>query len=473
MKSAALVFPNQLFASGPSLRPGSPIYLVEDLRFFSDFTFHKQKLVLHRASMKAYQDFLANKGFEVRYLEYAHLAPSHSLFDILSKENFGEITTLDPVDAPLEARLREGAARAGFQLTFLENPGFICKPSEIREYFQDAKRFYQTKFYQHQRRRLDILMEGDKPVGGRWTYDTANRRKLPKGTKVPPLTTLAENPYVIEARQYVTVNFPDNPGSLETFIYPVTHEAARRWLHDFVERRLVNFGEFQDAISASEPYIFHSLLSPLINIGLLTPLEVLDAALAYAREQPVPLNSLEGFVRQVLGWREYVRAVYVLAGEKQRTANFWGHTRNLPEAFYTGDTGIEPVDTVIRRVLHTGYAHHIERLMVLGNFMLLCEIDPDEIYRWFMELFIDAYDWVMVPNVYGMSQFADGGLIMTKPYLSGSNYLRLYWRFIEKHRDYFAKNPRLAPMLKNLHRMAPERRTSIYHAAEALLAKLH
>ncbi|MFZ2086967.1 MAG: FAD-binding domain-containing protein, partial [Desulfobaccales bacterium] len=198
-----------------------------------------------------------------------------------------------------------------------------------------------------------------------------------------------------------------------------------------------------------------------------------------------PLNSLEGFVRQVLGWREYVRAVYLLAGEGQRRANFFGHTHPLPPGFYEGTTGIPPLDTVIQRVLATGYAHHIERLMVLGNFLLLCEVDPREVYRWFMDLFIDSYDWVMVPNVFGMSQFADGGLMMTKPYFSSSNYLRkmsdfpegdwcglwdaLYWRFVGKNQDYLAKNPRLVPMLRYLDRLTPEKRRTLLKTAEDFL----
>jgi deoxyribodipyrimidine photolyase-related protein len=488
MTVAALIFPTQLYATHPALTPDKPVYLAEDPRFFSDFAFHQQKLALHRASLKAYHDFLDRKGFEVIYLEHAEITAPDSLFARFKKDGMGEIITLDPEDQTLLRRLQDQSAGTGVKLTMRNSPGFLCTFKDLRDHFQKAGKFNQTRFYRYQRRRLNILMEGDKPAGGRWTYDTANRRKLPKGMAVPPLPAAPENPYVTEAKDYITGNFPDNPGSLETFIYPVTHDGARRWLEDFVERRLAAFGDYQDAIAASEPYLFHSVLSPLINTGLLTPQEVIAAALAQARRNTVPLNSLEGFLRQIIGWREYVRAVYVLAGDKQRTANFWGHTRKMPPAFYRAETGIDPVDTVIKRLLRTGYLHHIERLMVLGNFMLLCEIDPGEVYRWFMELFIDAYDWVMVPNIFGMSQFADGGLIMTKPYLSGSNYLRkmsdfapgpwcdiwdgLYWRFITKHRDYFAKNPRLTPMVKNLDRLNQGRRCRIFDAAETFLASL-
>jgi deoxyribodipyrimidine photolyase-related protein len=295
-------------------------------------------------------------------------------------------------------------------------------------------------------------------------------------------------PYTSAARNYVSLKFHGHPGETSRFLYPVTHDAAQSWLKDFLTHRLGHFGDYQDAISAREPYLFHSLLSPLLNIGLLTPQQVLEATLAFAKEHPVPLNSLEGFVRQVLGWREYVRAVYLLAGEQQRAGNFWKHHRDLPGAFYTANISIPPVDTIIRRLLATAYAHHIERLMVLGNFMLLAEIDPGAVYRWFMEMFIDAYDWVMVPNIFGMSQFADGGLIMTKPYVSSSHYLLkmsdypagpwcdiwdgLFWRFIEKHRDYFQKNPRLKPLVRILNRMPTDRLRELIGSAEEFLANL-
>ena len=207
----------------------------------------------------------------------------------------------------------------------------------------------------------------------------------------------------------------------------------------------------------------------MMNSGLLTPQFIIDEALNYASNHEIPLNSLEGFIRQIIGWREYIRAVYEVKGKEERTKNYWGFTRKIPASFWDGSTGIDPIDYTIKKVLATGYCHHIERLMVLGNFMLLCEFDPDEVYRWFMELFIDSYDWVMVPNVYGMSQFADGGLIASKPYISGSNYLMkmsdykkgewqkvwdgLFWRFMHRHRTFFLQNPRLGMLVRTFDKM--------------------
>lgn len=234
--------------------------------------------------------------------------------------------------------------------------------------------------------------------------------------------------------------------------------------------------------------MFHSLVSSSLNIGLLGPREVLEAVMESGRKRRLPLNAREGFLRQVMGWREFVRALYVLEGVKQRNSNFFGCDNPMPEAFYHGTTGVEPVDNTIRRLLATGYAHHIERLMVLGNFMLLCEIDPAEVYTWFMELFIDSYDWVMAPNVYGMSQFADGGLMVSKPYVSSGNYLLkmsdyprgdwrhiwdgLFWRFLDKRRGYFTTNPRTRLMASHLERMDAGTLRDHVRRAEAFLEKL-
>jgi deoxyribodipyrimidine photolyase-related protein len=492
MRQTTIIFPHQLFDPHPALHRERAVYLVEDQLFFSDslnpIKFHKQKLLFHRASLAAYGKLLEQRGYRVHYLGFARDEGMAYLFDRLREDGVTELYAVDPVDVTLESRLQQEAGTAAIKLHFLETPGFLCTPEELRAYFGESPRFHQTKFYQDQRRRLDILMEGDKPVGGRWTFDTLNRQRLPRQIQIPAIPAAPVTPDIAEAGQWVSSNFPDHPGSLDNFIYPVTHAGAQSWLEDFLKHRLSRFGDYQDSISAKEPFLFHSVLSPLLNVGLLTPWQMLDATLAFAQEHPVPLNSLEGFIRQIVGWREYVRAVYVLSGERQRSMNFWHHERPLPRSFYTGTTGIEPVDTVIRRLLASAYAHHIERLMVLGNFLLLCETDPREVYRWFMEMFIDAYDWVMVPNVFGMSQFADGGLIMTKPYLSSSNYLLkmsdysagpwcriwdgLYWRFVSRHRDHFAGNPRLKPMVGMLARMDETRLKDILGAAEEFLENL-
>jgi deoxyribodipyrimidine photolyase-related protein len=342
-----------------------------------------------------------------------------------------------------------------------------------------------THFYIAQRKRLKILVREEKPTGGKWSFDRENRRKIPKDIRIPARPSPESDRFIEEAKRYVEKHFPENPGSVDDFFYPVTHKASERWLKDFLREKLDFFGDYQDAILKDEPFLFHSVLTPMLNIGLLTPDQIVKETLAYAEEHSVPLNSLEGFIRQIIGWREFMRAVYVLKGEEERTTNFFQHKRKLPESFYDGTTGLAPVDAVIQRLLQYAYTHHIERLMILGNIMLLCEIDPDEVYRWFMELFIDASDWVMVPNVYGMSQHADGGLITTKPYISSSNYIRkmsdfaegewcriwdgLYWRFIDHHRDFFRKNPRMKVMINQIDRMGREKLKRHLAIADAFL----
>lgn len=346
---------------------------------------------------------------------------------------------------------------------------------------------FQTDFYKYQRQSRNILMENKKdPLGGKWTYDDENRLKYPKN-KIPPTVQFSNpNSFYTEAVTYTNKYFPDNYGKLDTdYIYPITYSESKKWLQTFFNTRFIEFGAYEDAIVGNENFLHHSLLTPMLNIGLLTPQLIIDEALQYAGNHKIPINSLEGFIRQIIGWREFIRAVYQLKGNEERTSNYWGFTRKIPASFWNGTTGIEPIDSTIKKVLATGYCHHIERLMVLGNFMLLCEFDPDEVYRWFMELFIDSYDWVMVPNVYGMSQFADGGLMATKPYISGSNYLMkmsdykkgdwqnvwdgLFWRFMHTHRSFFLQNPRLGMLVKTFDKM-PEikQQAHIYNAEQFL-----
>ncbi|MCE1202736.1 MAG: cryptochrome/photolyase family protein, partial [Bacteroidia bacterium] len=271
--------------------------------------------------------------------------------------------------------------------------------------------------------------------------------------------------------------------------YPVSHKAANAWLEDFTSNRLDGFGPYEDAIVGQELSLYHSVLSPLLNIGLLRPETVVEAAVEALGRGEAQLPSVEGFVRQIVGWREFIRGVYVLAGRQERSRNYFGFSHALPEAFYQAATGVEPVDATIRKLHGTAYNHHIERLMVLGNFMLLCEIAPDEVYRWFMEMYIDAYDWVMVPNVYGMSQLADGGLMSTKPYFSGSRYLlsmsdyskggwagiwdALFWRFIHRHRDKLKSNPRIGMLSGSFDRMALQKQSALLENAERFLQSLH
>ena len=491
MKKAGIIFPHQLFENILFGNDCDKLYLVEEGLFFSQYPFHKQKLAFHRASMKFYEDYLVSQGKKVMYIDAdQRMADVRELIDQLAQNGLRTLEIIDPVDNWLGKRIRSAAEKAGIVVESLGSPMFINTKAETVSFFEGKKFYRQTDFYKKQRKKHQILMEAsNKPMGGKWTLDSENRKKYPAG-EVPPAVVFPDsNRYYKEAIAYTEKHFTDHYGLLSKEIrYPCTFEEAKQFCQQFLEQRFHGFGAYQDAIVPGQPFLHHSLLSPMLNNGLLTPVYVIDHAVDFAWKHEVPMNSLEGFVRQILGWREFIRGVYEVGGSRQRTRNFWGFHRKIPEAFWTANTGLPPVDQTIETLLDTGYNHHIERLMVLGNIMLLCEFDPDEVHRWFMTLYIDAYDWVMVPNVYGMSQFADGGLMSTKPYISGSNYLMkmghfpkgdwqktwdaLFWRFLNIHRDFFNTNPRLRMLVNSFDKMDASRKNELITRAEKYLGQM-
>ena len=453
--NAVLIFPNQLFENHPAFELDATFFLVEEWLFFDQFKFHQQKLVLHRASMKVYEHFLLKKGFKVQYIEAA--SKKNKCLDVLkdiSNLGFKEIYTIDPIDNWLEKNLKEGIKKNKLSIHFLYSPNFITKTKDAETFFEGKKKYFQTDFYIWQRKHLNVLLDDKKQaIGGKWTFDAENRLKFPKHEIVPSLPKFKESEFIQEAKKYVKKYYSKNYGQIDgPNLFVDNFSDSSSWFKQFLENKLAKFGDYEDAIVENEMILYHSVLTPMLNIGLINPNEIIDQTLAYAKKHEIPLNSLEGFIRQIIGWREFIKIVYQQKGSFQRTHNYWKFTRKIPKSFWTGTTGIEPIDSTIKKILATGYCHHIERLMVLGNFMVLCEFDPDEVYKWFMEMFIDAYDWVMVPNVYGMTQFADGGMMTTKPYISGSNYLMkmsdykkgawqtiwdgLFWRFMHVHRAF-------------------------------------
>jgi deoxyribodipyrimidine photolyase-related protein len=493
-----IVLPNQLFAKHPGLkRKPQLVLLLEDSLFFGDSRypakFHKQKLWLHRATMKRYQGMLEDKGLKTLYLDYGDQPTSLEDALALAKDHASAadtITICDPTDFIFEKRLAAACESQSLAKNILTTPAFLNTRQDNEDFRAGRKRWFMANYYKWQRERLDVLMEDGEPAGGQWSFDEDNRKKVPKKMldSIPSLLEVERDRYDQDACDYVEQHFSDHPGQIDTLYYPTSHRDAEKWLKHFLKHRLECFGDYEDAIVEGESWLWHSVLTPMMNIGLLTPQQVLDATLTHADKHEVPLNSLEGFVRQVIGWREFMRATYQDLGVEMRTTNHWKHERALPDCFYDGSTGIDPIDDTIKRILKTGYCHHIERLMVLGGFMFLCEVDPDHIYRWFMEMFVDSYDWVMVPNVYAMSQHADGGLITTKPYFSGSSYVRkmshyksgewcdawdgLYWRWIWHHHDELAKNPRWAMMCSMAKKMDDEKRDTHLKNAKGFLIKL-
>lgn len=493
MKQANILFPNQLFEMSPLFEVNAPFYIIEEFLFFKQYPFHKQKIAFHRATMKRYADFLRNeKKMEVHYIESTQsISDIRLLIPELKCQGVEKINYIDPVDNWLQKRLMKGCLEGNILTTVFDSPLFLNSKQDLASFFRsDKKKYHQTTFYTEQRKKRNILMESDgKPVGGKWTFDTENRKKYPAKKLPPPIQYPAVDLYYEEAKAYVALHFPKHLGSITDYsLYPTSFEATKDWLNQFFEQRFIEFGIYEDAIVAENSILNHSVLTPMLNVGLITPKEIIEACLLYTEQNNIPINSTEGFIRQIIGWREFIRGVYECRGSEERTTNFWNFKKKIPASFYDGTTGIIPIDVTIKKVLQTGYCNHIERLMVLGNFMMLCEFDPDEVYQWFMELFIDSYDWVMVTNIYGMSQFSDGGLMATKPYISGSNYLMkmsnykkgewqatwdgLFWRFMHTHRDFFLSNPRLGMLVNMFDKMPKEKQQEHLENGERYLLSL-
>ena len=483
-----VILGNQLFAPGQLPPPGDgPVFMAEDVGLCTYEKHHQQKIVLFLAAMRAYADELRAAGYEVRYeqLDPADERPyEEKLADALQAAGETDLVHFEIEDKAMETRLVEFAKSNDLERKELQSPMFSCSREDFAEFAQDKSRLLMGDFYKQQRRRLGVLVDDDgQPAGGRWSFDADNRKKLPRKVTPPDMPWLEPTGHVPDVIALVAETFGDHPGNAAEFAWPTTRAEAREWLDDFIENRLELFGPYEDAMTTRSSTVFHSVLSPCLNLGLLTPGEVIERVVAAA--DSAPLQSIEGFVRQVIGWREFIRGIYREHSERQEQENFWEHERELTPAWYEGTTGIPPLDDAIETAQRYGWTHHIPRLMVLGNLMTLCEIRPQSAHRWFMEMFVDSSEWVMGPNVYGMGLFSDGGIFATKPYICGSNYLvkmsdygkgpwcdivdGLYWRFIDRHRSFFADNPRLALMPRALDRLDDERRARIFAAAEEFL----
>lgn len=489
------LFDPRIFAKNGIDSENTIFFMREDAELASYYKFHKHKIIFFFAAMRTYRDELRSLGYQVHYEELeARKAPSSppkfedSLRAFIKNKKFKSACVFEIEDKFFETRLLQFFKDQSIPLKTLQSPMFLTSREQFQSYLKTTRRPFMKTFYEGQRKRLQILVENTKPVGGAWSYDSENRLALPKGMKTPALPEVVENATVATVSQLVSEKFPSHPGEAQDFWLPVDRGQARKWLKAFLTDRLAEFGPYEDAIAPHSEFVFHSVLTPFLNTGLLTPQEVVAETLKYAKNRDIPLASLEGFIRQVIGWREFIRGIYQNFSEKQDVENFWKHQNKLSPLWYKGETGVPPLDETIRRVLKRGYAHHIERLMVVGSLMVLLEVHPQEAHKWFMEMFIDSSDWVMGPNVYGMALFSDGGVFATKPYICGSNYLRkmggyakgewcdgvdgLYWQFIQQHQDYFLKNPRLSMMAKSCQKITPERWAVLNKAAQELRQKL-
>lgn len=457
MSSTFLILPVHLFHHDillTAIKPIEPsvsrIIILEEPAYFGHhyltMNYNKLKLIYHRATMKYYADYIAKhipSGVALEYVEYKDLMNINTRTGGYAKikKSSNNLKLFNPIDTFLEAKYKK-LFGAKIKIELLETPGFLCTSKDLATYDSSKtskNSYYHASFYTWQRDRIGIL-------AGSKTYDTENRNMMPLSVKVPPLPdndsahTKASSStlqYLEEAISYVQKTWPQNLEPVyaqkgersitpESIHFPITHDTAEKWVHNFCKTRFALFGKYEDSIdSVPRNFLFHSCITPMLNIGLITPQQVLDIISGYykAHSKEIGIANYEGFIRQIIGWREYQRYIYQYAGDKMRAGNHFNNLRRLNDAWYSEATGLKPVDDAVRMALDDGYIHHILRLMVVGNFMNLVGIHPDDVYKWFMEFALDSYDWVMVGNVYSMALWADGGMTMRKPYISGDGYI--------------------------------------------------
>ena len=368
----------------------------------------------------------------------------------------------------------------------IQTPMFLNSRDNFKKYLSKSKKPFMATFYKDTRRELNILMGKDgNPVGGKWSFDEDNRNKLPKNISIPKFPSITETSHTKKLKPIIEKNFKDHPGDLKQFWFATEFDDVLKLLNCFIKEKSNLFGDYEDAVDQKDNILFHSALSPYINLGLITPEFIIKKVLDFHKSKKIRLNSLEGYVRQVIGWREFMRGIYQSYSNEMETGNFFKQNRKMKKSWYDGTTGLPPLDYAIKNALNFGWSHHIERLMILSNIMNLCEIKPVFVYKWFMEMFVDSSDWVMVPNVYGMGLFSDGGIFATKPYICGSSYFMkmmdfkkgewcntmdgLYWRFIDRNRKFFLKNPRLSMMVRIFDKMKVDRKKMILSAADKFI----
>jgi deoxyribodipyrimidine photolyase-related protein len=459
---------------------------------------HPKKIALVLAAMRRFAAHLAAQGWRVAYtrLDDPENAGSIPAELLRRAAEFGTTSVL--AMQPGEWRLRQALAEVPLDLTVLPDDRFLCPPQVFADWAEGRKVARMEHFYRLMRRRTGLLMEGDEPAGGQWNYDHDNRAPAPDDLlRVPPLRH-EPDPVTAEVLDMVARRFPSNFGALRPFWFATDRTGALAALGHFLRHHLPHFGPTQDAMLAGDRFLHHAVIAQYLNIGLLNPREVCQAAEAEWRAGRVPIASAEGFIRQILGWREYVRGIYDRHGPDYAAQNALGHSRRLPAAFWGGPTRMACVKAVVAQTRDEAYAHHIQRLMVTGNFALLAGIDPAEVHEWYLAVYADAFEWVEAPNVIGMSQHADGGYLGSKPYVSSGAYIDrmsdycggcayrvkdrtgpracpfnlLYWHFLDRHRARFGGNPRMAQMYRTWDRMEAGHRARVLAEAGVWLGRL-
>lgn len=467
-------------------------------------THHIQKVVAFFSAMRAFAEQLETKGHQVHYLRLDDHQNTQSLthnLDWLIDHFKIEVFEYQlPDEYRLDKQLEDYCRTIKIDSASYDTEHFITKRYELKNFFEGKKQLLMESFYRSMRKKHAVLMEGKDPIGGKWNYDHDNRKKMPKGTLLPPVNSFHKNVNNI-------VELLDNKGiqtigriDTSNFVWPTTRKEALDQLEFFIEQCLPKFGAFQDAMTTQGWSLFHSRISFALNTKIIDPLEVIREVEKVYQSRPdfAPLSAIEGFIRQILGWREYMRGIYWRNMPEYASLNFFENDKKLPTWFWTGETKMKCLSHSIEQSLDHSYAHHIQRLMVTGNFALLAGIDPDEVDEWYLGIYIDAIEWVEITNTRGMSQFADGGIVATKPYVSSANYMHkmshycsqchydykkktgedacpfnsLYWNFIDQHREKLSKNQRMSMIYRVWEKNSPKIQNQILQQAANYLEEI-
>lgn len=464
---------------------------------------HKARIALFLSAMRHFRDTMRSKGWSVDYHELTPSGPATSfslqLLNAVTRLRPAQLVVVEPGEWGVQKELEAAAARVGVPLDIREDRHFLCTKVEFAAHAARRKTLRLEFFYREMRRRYGVLMDGKAPVGGAWNWDKHNRKSFSKagpGT-LPRPPSFAPDATTRDVIQLVNQRYADHPGSLDSFHWPVTRGQALKSLEAFIAERLPRFGDYQDALWTEEPFLYHSLLSSSLNLKLLHPLEVVVAAETAYRDgdRDLHINAVEGFIRQILGWREFVRGVYWLHMPGYLERNALHATRDLPGFYWTGNTEMRCLGDALEQTLEHGYAHHIQRLMITGLFALLAGVDPRRVHEWYLAVYVDAVEWVEAPNTLGMSQFADGGVLGSKPYAATGKYVQrmgnycdrcrydpskregedacpftvLYWDFLDRNAEMLRRNQRMRLQLKNLDRLAPAERKRLRKEAVRVL----
>ena len=506
MANLVLILGDQLSPQISSLKAADKaedIVLMAELRSETGYVkHHKKKIAFLFSAMRHFAEELKVAGWQVDYRRFNDPAACQTFTDTAQQAVAAHKPDQLIVTKPGEYRLLQEMSSWQNSLScgvsLCEDDRFFASTDEFAGWAEGRKQLRMEYFYREMRRKTGLLMEGVQPVGGQWNYDAENRKPPKQGLVVPPPTRFAADDITTEVLALVEAEFPDHFGDLLPFDFAVTSAQARHVLDEFIVQRLPQFGSYQDAMVADEPFMFHAHIGFYLNCGLLSPQEAVTAAEQAYFSGAAPLNAVEGFIRQILGWREYVRGLYWLKMPDYKQANHLNATRPLPSFFWTADTDMRCLQICVRDTRKYAYAHHIQRLMVLGNFALLAGLHPDEVNDWYLIVYADAYEWVELPNVSGMVLYADGGLLASKPYAAGGAYIDrmsdycsscrfkvkqkngpdacpfnyLYWDFLIRHRDKLNKNPRLGMIYRTLDKMAEDKQQTIVKDAALFLNSL-